>query len=210
MGYPTALELLAQEQIDGRLDIHPALAVTGGELASSGGRARIAASFGCPVRDAYAASEFMGIAFSCSRDRLHLNSDWVVLEPVDRDYRPVPRGERSDTVLLTNLVNRVQPLGPNGVGGEWYRVDFEVKTVAGGITETTNFERIDIINDAGRWILPTNVILDVAPIARATAQAAAAGGINPIALAQSTVEVALKQIRDISPIPIPKLPVIEQ
>jgi hypothetical protein len=106
-------------------------------------------------------------------------------------------------------VHRVQPLGPNGLGGEWYRVDFEVKTLAGGIAETTNFERIDIINDVGRWVLPTNVILDVAPIARASATATATGAVNPIALAQSTIEVVLKQVRDISPIPIPKIPGLE-
>jgi phenylacetate-coenzyme A ligase PaaK-like adenylate-forming protein len=41
---------------------------------------------------------------------LHLNADWVVLEPVDRDYRPTPPGERSRTVLLTNLANRIQPV----------------------------------------------------------------------------------------------------
>jgi phenylacetate-coenzyme A ligase PaaK-like adenylate-forming protein len=41
---------------------------------------------------------------------LHVNADWVVLEPVDRNYRPTPPGEPSYTVLLTNLANRVQPL----------------------------------------------------------------------------------------------------
>lgn len=106
-------------------------------------------------------------------------------------------------------LNRVQPLGPTGNGGESIRVDFEVKTVSGGVAETTTFERVDIINDAGRYILPMNVILDVAPIARASASAAATGAFDPIALAQSTVEVALKTLRDVSPIPIPKLPIIE-
>ncbi len=106
-------------------------------------------------------------------------------------------------------VSRVQPLGPNGTGGEWYRVDFEVKTLAGGIAETSTFERIDIVNDAGRWVLPTNIILEVAPIARASATATATGAINPIALAQSTVAVVLEQVRDLSPIPIPKIPVLE-
>jgi phenylacetate-coenzyme A ligase PaaK-like adenylate-forming protein len=41
---------------------------------------------------------------------LHVNADWVVLEPVDRDHQPTPPGETSHTVLLTNLANRVQPL----------------------------------------------------------------------------------------------------
>jgi phenylacetate-coenzyme A ligase PaaK-like adenylate-forming protein len=52
----------------------------------------------------------MSIAYSCARGRLHVNADWVVLEPVDRDLRPTPPGEASHTVLLTNLANRVQPV----------------------------------------------------------------------------------------------------
>ncbi|MDP2341265.1 MAG: hypothetical protein Q8O67_09920 [Deltaproteobacteria bacterium] len=106
-------------------------------------------------------------------------------------------------------VNRVQPLGPTGTGGEVYRVDFEVKTLAGNLSENTVFERIDLVNDASRWVLPTNIIFDVAPLARATAAATAGGGVNPIALAQATIEVVLKQVRDISPIPIPKIPGLE-
>lgn len=41
---------------------------------------------------------------------MHLNADWVILEPVDRQYRPVPQGTCPHTVLLTNLANHVQPL----------------------------------------------------------------------------------------------------
>jgi phenylacetate-coenzyme A ligase PaaK-like adenylate-forming protein len=52
----------------------------------------------------------MSIAHSCAEGRLHVNGDWVILEPVDRDYRPTPLGEPSHTVLLTNLANRVQPV----------------------------------------------------------------------------------------------------
>jgi len=41
---------------------------------------------------------------------LHINADWVVLEPVDREYRPVAPGQPSHTVLLTNLANRIAPI----------------------------------------------------------------------------------------------------
>lgn len=34
----------------------------------------------------------------------------VVLEPVDADHRPVPPGELSHTVLISNLANRAQPI----------------------------------------------------------------------------------------------------
>jgi phenylacetate-CoA ligase len=108
--YPTALALLAQERESGALRIDPVLALTGAEWLSPAVRDRMAAAFGCPVRDTYAASEFLGIAFDCGHGRLHLNADWVVLEPVDAEYRPVPAGQPSFTALLTNLANRVQPI----------------------------------------------------------------------------------------------------
>jgi phenylacetate-coenzyme A ligase PaaK-like adenylate-forming protein len=62
------------------------------------------------VVDIYCASEFFYIAFGCHQGWLHLNADWLILEPVDRDFQPVPPGQASHTVLLTNLANRVQPL----------------------------------------------------------------------------------------------------
>jgi phenylacetate-coenzyme A ligase PaaK-like adenylate-forming protein len=50
------------------------------------------------------------MAWECAEGRLHLNHDWVILEPVDRQLRLVAPGEDSDSVLLTNLANRTQPL----------------------------------------------------------------------------------------------------
>jgi phenylacetate-CoA ligase len=108
--YPTAMAVLAGEQMAGTLGIAPALVLTGAEWLSPANRERISSAFQCPVRDTYAASEFMGIAFDCERGRLHLNADWLVLEPVDKEYRPVPPGKASYTTLLTNLANRVQPI----------------------------------------------------------------------------------------------------
>src|SRR5690606_33710932 len=49
-------------------------------------------------------------AFECRHRRLHVNADWVILEPVDASYGPVPVGEPSATVLATSLSNRVQPI----------------------------------------------------------------------------------------------------
>ena len=52
----------------------------------------------------------MSIGFGCREGWLHVNADWVLLEPVDRDYAPTPPGEPSHTVLLSNLANHVQPI----------------------------------------------------------------------------------------------------
>lgn len=108
--YPSVLELLAEEQVAGRLQLRPVLVELGGESVDDDGRAGIAAALGGALRDAYGSSEFLLMAFDCAQGWLHVNSDWVILEPVEADYSPTPPGEPSHTVLLTNLANRVQPV----------------------------------------------------------------------------------------------------
>lgn len=108
--YPSAAVLLAGEHVAGRLPVHPREIWTGGESLTPGMRRFVAQAFGCSVIDSYGASEFLTIAGECNHGHLHLNSDWVILEPVDERGRPVPPDEPSATVWLTNLANHVQPL----------------------------------------------------------------------------------------------------
>ena len=108
--YPTMLALLAEEQQAGRLHIHPNGLWSGGECLSPDARWVIDEAFHGTVVNEYGSSECMSMAFGCTEGWLHVNSDWVVLEPVDRHYQPTPAGEASHTVLLTNLANRVQPI----------------------------------------------------------------------------------------------------
>ena len=60
--------------------------------------------------DRLAATECLFMAIGCEHGWYHVNSDWVILDPVDASYRPVPPGEESHTVLVSNLANRVQPI----------------------------------------------------------------------------------------------------
>jgi phenylacetate-coenzyme A ligase PaaK-like adenylate-forming protein len=108
--YPSALELLAEQQVAGRLRIRPVMVETAGESMAAPSRARVAAAFDCPVHDVYGATEFTMMAFDCPSGWLHVNSDWVVLEPVDAAMQPMPPGQASHTVLLTNLADRIQPI----------------------------------------------------------------------------------------------------
>jgi len=108
--YPTVLSLLAEEQAAGRLAIRPAALWSGGEGLSPSARREIERVFGCLLQNEYGASECLAIAHGCREGWLHVDADWVVLEPVDGDYRPTPPGTLSHTVLLTNLANAVQPL----------------------------------------------------------------------------------------------------
>jgi phenylacetate-CoA ligase len=108
--YPTAAALLADEARRGALRIRPQEVWTGGETLSPSQRSRIEQGLGCAVRNSYGASEFLPIAWECAQGQLHVNADWVILEPVDAAYQPVPAGQVSHTTLLTNLANHVQPL----------------------------------------------------------------------------------------------------
>lgn len=110
MGYAGQIALLAAEQAAGRLRIRPRLVVLGAQGLTDSGYERIASIFGAKVGNGYGACEFMCAATSCVHGWLHVNSDWVILEPVDADYRAVAPGLQSHTVLLSNLANRVQPI----------------------------------------------------------------------------------------------------
>lgn len=108
--YPSAAVLLGREAAAGRLRVPVREIWTGGEDFSDAMRRVVEQAFGCEVVNSYGASEFLALAFECPRGRLHLNSDWAILEPVDDRGQPVPAGETGDTTLLTNLANQVQPL----------------------------------------------------------------------------------------------------
>lgn len=109
--YPTAATLLGDAVESGRLRL-PGLRElwTGGETLGATARARLQQQLGVTVRNSYGASEFLAMAWECAHGQLHLNSDWVLLEPVDEHQRPVPAGEASASVLLTHLGNTTQPL----------------------------------------------------------------------------------------------------
>lgn len=108
--YPTAAQMLADEQQAGRLQLRLREVWTGGETLAKPTRAHLQRAFGCPVRNSYGASEFLPIAWECPYRRMHVNQDWVILEPIDRHGGPVAPGTRSHSVLLTNLANRIFPL----------------------------------------------------------------------------------------------------
>lgn len=109
-GYPSVFVLLAAEQRAGRLRIEPVHILCAGELFTPAMREAVSGAFGCPVTEGYAATEVPALAIECTHGFLHVNSDWYILEPVDSDRRPVPPGVQSDSVLVTNLANHIQPI----------------------------------------------------------------------------------------------------
>ncbi len=105
-GYPSNLALLADI---GELSIHPDVVITGGELLTDDIRQKLEHKFGCYVQTHYSCTEGGEIACECEEGRLHINEDWVIVEPVNSDNEPVPCGKMSDKVLITNLSNHIQP-----------------------------------------------------------------------------------------------------
>ncbi len=105
-GYPSNLALLAGFD---ELTIKPQVVITGGELLTDEIRKKLTDKFGCYVQTHYSCTEAGEIACECSEKHLHINEDWVIVEPVDKDNNPVGYGVRSDKVLITNLSNFIQP-----------------------------------------------------------------------------------------------------
>ena len=108
--YPSCADALAYLQDAGRLQLSLREVWVGGEQLTDAQRQRIRTAFGARLRNSYGASECYAMAWECAEGCLHLNHDWLILEPVDRQLRPVAPGEASHSVLLTNLANRTQPL----------------------------------------------------------------------------------------------------
>ena len=110
-GYPTFLEALAHEKLQGRLAIDPEFISLGSEPFSLSARRAIVTAFPrAQLSETYGTTECLAIANQCSAGHLHVNEDVVILEPVDSKGRPVPVGVPSAKVLITNLTSFAQPV----------------------------------------------------------------------------------------------------
>jgi phenylacetate-coenzyme A ligase PaaK-like adenylate-forming protein len=111
IGYASVLKMLAVEQLEGRLRIHPRSIDASSEVFATEARALVARAFGVQPFEVYAATETGGIAAECERhEGLHLFEDLLIVEPVDDAYRPVPIGEVAARTLVTVLHSRTLPL----------------------------------------------------------------------------------------------------
>ncbi len=140
--YATVLEVLAHEQLAGRLHIQPEIITAGSEVLTSSAKAVLREAFAqATILETWAATEHVGLAVACCLGHLHVNEDAAIVEPVDVNFRPVGQGEWSEHVLITNLLNHTQPLlryrlddrvridtAPCPCGSPFVRVDVEGRT----------------------------------------------------------------------------------
>jgi phenylacetate-coenzyme A ligase PaaK-like adenylate-forming protein len=110
--YPTMLEVLAHEQLEGRLRIAPWVITCSSEPLTRSARDSIAKAFPkSPLFETYGTSEGVNLASECTRhEGLHLNSDYFVLEPVRLDGSPCEAGQAGDKLYLTCLFARTMPI----------------------------------------------------------------------------------------------------
>lgn len=109
-GYPSNIQVLARQQQEGHLSIHPQAIACSAEHLSAEARELIEETFGCPVMNNYCSTEGGELAMLCVENKMHINDDWMIVEPVDDDLSPVADGVESTGILLTNLANLVQPI----------------------------------------------------------------------------------------------------
>ncbi|MDD7025443.1 MAG: hypothetical protein PUI37_11430 [Oscillospiraceae bacterium] len=72
-------------------------------------RKRLSKAFHCYVQTAYACTEGGTVACECRQQYFHINDDWLIVEPLDAEGRPVEDGVQSEKLLLSNLSNFTQP-----------------------------------------------------------------------------------------------------
>ena len=110
VGYASALHPLALEQLAGRLKMSPQAVMSASEVLTPPAAQELAKAWGSAPVDVYAATETAGIASPCVYRNRHLYEDLLIVEPVDRDGSPVPRGTTGARVLVTVLFSRTLPL----------------------------------------------------------------------------------------------------
>jgi len=109
--YASIAALLADEQLEGRLEVEPNVVAVGSEVLTEDIERRIVAAWGIEPVNVYASTEVLLVASSSPNDRgLCLSDDLAVVEVVDENGCAVPPGVPGHKVLLTNLVNRAFPL----------------------------------------------------------------------------------------------------
>jgi phenylacetate-CoA ligase len=109
-GYPSVLDLLALEQLAGRLRIAPSIVSTTSEVRTPEMTARLREAWGSEPFNCLGLTETGITAADCDAHcGMHIYEDACILEVVDEDGRAVPPGTPGHKVFLTNLYNRSQP-----------------------------------------------------------------------------------------------------
>ena len=110
-GYPSMLVPLAVEQMNGNLKLDVKMVCTSAEMLTEKDYQVMREAFHCPILNNYCMTEGGEIAMTRGSSHLHINEDWVIVEPVDKDMNPMGETDKwSAGLLITDLSNYVQPI----------------------------------------------------------------------------------------------------
>lgn len=140
-GYPSMVALLAIEQLEGRLHIHPRVIGTSAELLTAHMRRKMDAAWGVSPYNYYGLTEsgYM-LGGECSfHQGIHVFEDLFIVEVVDENNKPVPDGATGDKFLLTNLFNFTQPLIR-------YEISDVISLASGPCSCGSPFKRITVVD----------------------------------------------------------------
>lgn len=109
--YPSIAALLAVEQLEGRLSIHPRVISTHTEALTVPMARKIHSAWGLAPFNHYGLTELPTFGSECSLHRgIHAFEDLFIAEVVDEANSAIPNGCSGQKLLLTNLYNYTQPL----------------------------------------------------------------------------------------------------
>ena len=110
-GYPSMLVPLAVEQMNGKLTLDVKMVCTSAEMLTEKDYQVMREAFHCPIINNYCMTEGGEVAMTRGSSHLHINEDWVIVEPVDKDMNPMGETDKwSAGLLITDLSNYVQPI----------------------------------------------------------------------------------------------------
>ncbi len=171
-GFPTYLELIAHRKLDGEpISFDPEIISMGSEAQTASAREAIATAFpNAMLTNQYGSTECVPLGNQCSAGRMHLNIDYCIVEPRTASGGPCAANEFSDHVLITNLVNRAQPIIR-------YRLDDSIRVleepcVCGrGLPvfeiQGRSDDTLVLLDDSSRWrrLLPLGIQTVLLPVA---------------------------------------------
>ncbi len=111
VAYASMAGILANEQLAGRLHIHPKFVYTSSEVLTRQARNQAREAWGDEPFNQYAATETATIAAEHRKSRqMHFFEDLVLAEVVDEHNQPVPPWQYGAKLIITTLFSRTQPL----------------------------------------------------------------------------------------------------
>ncbi len=102
--YPSIASLLAIEQLEGRLSIHPQVVVNGAEVRTKEMELNMREAWGANLFDLYGTTEGGAFNIDCPLHHgIHIYEDLTIIEVVDEKNKPVPDGS-----LPFRLITKVE------------------------------------------------------------------------------------------------------